>query len=246
MFEDSLVESAGVLRARNRWPAVVSVAMQCAVAVLIASLPLLHPELLPMARLTSATLAPPRVPVLPRPITVPHVTARASEMARPDEAVAVVERTAECACDDERATGAAAGAPALNAIDLAGRNGALPQGIGSMAPAGPRVVVGTAAARSSTAMPRVSSGVLAGLLLAPIRPEYPEMARLTRTEGTVVVDAIISKNGSVESAHVVSGPVMLQAAVMAAVRQARYRPFLLNGQPTEVQTTITINFRMGG
>jgi protein TonB len=72
------------------------------------------------------------------------------------------------------------------------------------------------------------------------------MARITHTEGTVVVDAIISRGGTIESAHVLSGPPMLQAAALAAVRQARYRPFLLNGQPTEVQTTITINFRMGG
>lgn len=71
------------------------------------------------------------------------------------------------------------------------------------------------------------------------------MARITHTEGSVVVDAIISRSGTIESAHVLSGPPMLQGAALAAVRQARYRPFLLDGQPTEVQTTITINFRMG-
>jgi protein TonB len=72
------------------------------------------------------------------------------------------------------------------------------------------------------------------------------VSRAAHVEGTVVIDAIISRAGSIESAHVLSGPPMLQAAALAAVRQARYRPFLLNGQPTEVQTTITINFRMGG
>jgi protein TonB len=92
----------------------------------------------------------------------------------------------------------------------------------------------------------VSSGVSAGLLLAPIRPEYPQIARITHTEGTVVVDAVISRIGTIESARVLSGPPILQQAALEAVRQARYRPFLLNGQPTDVQTTITIVFRMGG
>jgi protein TonB len=83
------------------------------------------------------------------------------------------------------------------------------------------------------------------MLLAPIRPEYPAIARISRTEGSVVVDALISTAGRIESAHVVSGPPMLQASALQAVRDARYRPFLLNGKPTEVSTTITINFRLG-
>jgi protein TonB len=99
----------------------------------------------------------------------------------------------------------------------------------------------------STASKRLtlSSGVTAGNLIAPIRPEYPFIAKAAHVEGTVVIDAIISRSGSIESTRVLSGPPMLQAAALTAVRQARYRPFLLNGQPTEVQTTITINFRMG-
>jgi protein TonB len=86
---------------------------------------------------------------------------------------------------------------------------------------------------------------MAGRLLDPIRPEYPMIARLSHSEGTVVVQAIISKSGKIESAQVVSGPAMLQASALQAVRAARYRPFLLNGQPTEVLTTISIVFRLG-
>jgi protein TonB len=67
---------------------------------------------------------------------------------------------------------------------------------------------------------------------------------LSRTQGTVVVQAVISKTGRIESARVVSGPEMFQAAVLQAVRAARYRPFLLNGLPTEVETTITIGFSL--
>jgi len=64
-------------------------------------------------------------------------------------------------------------------------------------------------------------------------------------QGTVVVEAIISKSGVIESAHVTSGPVMLQSSALEAVRRARYRPFLLNGEPTEVATTISITFHLG-
>jgi protein TonB len=84
------------------------------------------------------------------------------------------------------------------------------------------------------------------MLLAPIRPVYPAIARAARVDGTVVVEAVISRAGRIESLRVVSGPEMLRGAAMDAIREARYRPYRLNGEPTEVETTITVNFRMGG
>jgi protein TonB len=141
-------------------------------------------------------------------------------------------------------TGPAIDAPALPVVNLGDVHSSLPPGINSAVPAHTPVNVAPAAKPASKPLP-VSSGVLAGNLIAPIHPEYPAIAKATHTEGTVVIDAIISRTGAIESAHVLSGPAMLQPAALAAVRQARYRPFLLNAQPTEVQTTITINFRMG-
>jgi protein TonB len=84
------------------------------------------------------------------------------------------------------------------------------------------------------------------MLMAPIRPVYPMIAKAAHVEGAVVVEAVISREGRIESLRVVSGPPMLQSAAMDAIREARYQPFRLNGEPTEVQTTITVNFRMGG
>jgi protein TonB len=130
-------------------------------------------------------------------------------------------------------------------LNLGNTDASLPPGINSAAPASPHVTVGTPAASTSSKRLTLSSGVTAGNLIAPIRPEYPFIAKAAHVEGTVVIDAIISRSGSIESTRVLRGPPMLQAAALTAVRQARYRPFLLNGQPTEVQTTITINFRMG-
>lgn len=92
----------------------------------------------------------------------------------------------------------------------------------------------------------ISSGVAAGQLLAPIQPVYPAIARAARIEGTVVVQAVISTNGRIENLHIVSGPPMLQSAAVEAIERAQYRPFMLNGEPVAVETTINIVFRMGG
>jgi protein TonB len=82
------------------------------------------------------------------------------------------------------------------------------------------------------------------MLLTPIQPVYPAIARQAGVQGAVVMEAIISKAGSIESLHAVSGPQMLRAAALSAVEAARYRPYRLNGEPTEVQTTITIVFQL--
>jgi protein TonB len=83
------------------------------------------------------------------------------------------------------------------------------------------------------------------MLLAPIQPVYPAMAKATRTEGVVVMEATISKTGRIESLRAVSGPAILRGAAMDAVQAARYAPYQLNGEATEVQTTITVVFRLG-
>src|ERR1700761_1630753 len=242
MFEDSLVESAALLRTHNRWPAVVSIAAQLCAAALILTIPLLHPEILPMPHILPATLALPR-PTAPPPPPM-HIEARAAAATSAPAAPTI--RSAPLSPTLIHPTDPAVDAPSLPVINIGDAHSPLPPGINSAAPAGPHVAVGQPAARASSAPVPVSSGVLAGNLIAPIHPEYPQIAKITHTEGAVVIDAIISRTGSIESAHVLSGPPMLQAAALAAVRQARYRPFLLNGQPTEVQTTITINFHMGG
>jgi protein TonB len=244
MFEDSLVESAALLRTHNRWPAVVSITAQLCAVALILTVPLLHPEVLPMPHILPATLAPPRAPAPPPPPI--HLEARPSASAASTPAAPNTIRTTSLFRDLIYPTGPAVDAPALPVMNLGNADASLPPGINSVAPAGPHVVVGLATANASAATPRVSNGVSAGNLIAPIRPEYPQIARAAHVEGTVIIDAIISRSGSIESARILSGPPMLQRAALDAVRQARYRPFLLNGQPTEVQTTITINFRMGG
>ena len=86
---------------------------------------------------------------------------------------------------------------------------------------------------------------MAGRLLQPIQPAYPRIAVAAHVQGAVVVTATIDKQGRIVGLQVLSGSPMLRSAAVDAVKEARYKPFLLNGQPTEVTTTITVNFTMG-
>jgi protein TonB len=93
---------------------------------------------------------------------------------------------------------------------------------------------------------RVSAGVVAGLIISKTTPVYPPIAKAAHVSGTVVLHALISKTGTIDNLTVVSGPEMLRAAALDAVRTWRYKPYLLNGEPTEVDTTVTVNFNFGG
>ena len=93
---------------------------------------------------------------------------------------------------------------------------------------------------------KVSGGVMAGQLISRPDPVYPAEAKEKRIQGAVVLKAVISKEGTVENLQVVSGPTELVRSALDAVRQWTYKPYLLNGEPIEVETTITINYSFGG
>jgi TonB family protein len=91
---------------------------------------------------------------------------------------------------------------------------------------------------------RVSEGVSAGLLLHQVQLVYPSEAKYARIQGTVLLRAVIGKDGSVEKLTLVSGHPMLAPAAIDAVKQWRYRPYLLMGNPVEVDTQIRVNFEL--
>jgi len=102
-----------------------------------------------------------------------------------------------------------------------------------------------AAPQPESAKPmRVSAGVMAGQVLTRVNPIYPPDAKAAHVEGAVVLHAVISKTGEVRDLYVVSGPAELQASALDAIGQWIYKPYLLNGQPTEVETTITVNYKL--
>jgi protein TonB len=92
---------------------------------------------------------------------------------------------------------------------------------------------------------KISEGVLEGQLISRVEPRYPSLAMQTKTQGTVRLHAIINPEGRITSLDVLSGHPLLVKAALDAVRQWRYRPTLLNGQPVEVETSITVIFRWG-
>jgi protein TonB len=91
---------------------------------------------------------------------------------------------------------------------------------------------------------RISQGVTKGLVIQKIEPAYPPLARAARVQGDVVLSAAIDANGQITNLQLVSGHPILVPAAIAAVKQWRYKPFLLNGQPVEVETTITVIFSL--
>ncbi|MBW8869291.1 MAG: energy transducer TonB [Acidobacteriales bacterium] len=86
------------------------------------------------------------------------------------------------------------------------------------------------------------SVIMEGNLITRIQPKYPVIARQIGLQGTVIVKAIISREGNIEKAVPVSGPPLLAPAAIQAVEQWKYRPYYLNGEPIEVETQITVNF----
>jgi protein TonB len=238
MFVESLVESTPLLRNQSRVPALISVAVQCALVALLIAIPILHPEVLQPAHLRLSVLAPPPLPApKPPPVPRPHVetAVAASAPSAPTPASPVIAVIRGWLAPSTPTVDA----PLLTIGTTMGNADSGPSI--AIAENSPTIVLKPAANTKPT---RVSGGVTAGLLLTPIAPIYPAIARTTGTQGTVVIEAIISKTGHIESAHAISGPIILQGAALDAVRAARYHPYLLNGEPTEVETTININFRM--
>jgi protein TonB len=243
MFETSLLESTPLLHTRNRGPALISFAIQAAIVTTLILIPLLHPEILPLTapklQLIAPRYTPPRPPPIVQPVRVQLATTTAAPIAPTPQSPALPQQAFHTDATP-------VDAPALAVGMTLGAAGPSPlTALMGTAPEGSRTGVSAAPPASPSAVrPHISTGVLDGHLMAPIRPIYPAIARVSRTEGIVVIQAIISKSGRIESAHVVSGNPMLQSAALEAVREARYHPFLLNDEPTEVEATISINFRL--
>jgi protein TonB len=217
----------------------LSTGLQAAIAGVVITLPLLHPEAMPF-RFEAPKVVMPLMPKPPAPVEVRRESAATSSSVRvPSVTQTEVTRLLPSLHP------VVGDPPPLAPIGSGMRmTDALPGAIGVGDRRGP--VVSVTPARAPAVPLHVSTGVLQGMLIAPIRPVYPAIAKAAHVEGTVVVEAVISRTGTIESLRVVNGPLMLQNSALEAIREARYQPYRLNGEPTEVQTTITVNFRMGG
>jgi protein TonB len=239
MFEDSLVVSQ-IRRTSSpqRWTTLASISLQFSLAALVIALPLLHPERLVFRPDTPRIFVPPP-PKSPVPVQHVQSSPASSDMpARAAQPLLPPRILPQTLLQDDDNPVISPVTTAMGAADGGPDNLVTEAAIHT-----PHIAV--IPAHPSSSPVRVSSGVSAGMLLAPIRPVYPAIARAAHVEGEVIVEAIISRTGTIESLHAVSGPAMLRQAALDAIRSARYQPYRLNGSPTEVQTTITVNFRLG-
>jgi protein TonB len=97
--------------------------------------------------------------------------------------------------------------------------------------------------KPSLATVKVSQGVSQGLLIKRVQPKYPQAALAVHTQGAVQIEATINKEGNVVNPKVLHGDQILAHAAVEAVRQWRYKPYYLDGEPVEIQTEITITFK---
>lgn len=98
-------------------------------------------------------------------------------------------------------------------------------------------------ARPTLATLKISQGVSQGLVIKRVTPKYPASALAVHTQGAVLIEATINKEGAVTNVKLLSGDPILARAALEAVRQWRYKPYYLDGDPVEIQTQITVNFK---
>jgi protein TonB len=245
MFEDSLIESGGKLKTKRGWTSLVSFAIQVMIVGVMVLIPLIFTEALPKTQLMTFLVAPPPPPPPPPPAAAPvHVVKQIQtdivngELRTPTK----IPKKVQMIKEDE------APPPVMS---TAGVVGGVPGGVpgGSMGGVIGGIINSTPVAVPKIATPqrvRVSSGVQSGLLVRKVAPNYPPLARQARIQGTVLLQAQISKEGTIEDLRLISGHPMLAPAAIDAVKQWKYRPYLLNGEPVEVETQIQVNFTLAG
>lgn len=238
MFEDSTFESTGRIRTRSRRWMIAAFAFNGSILLVMVLLPLVYPDAIPRVAVSHLIAVPTVVSEPPRPV----VQRQNLREITPITTTFFSAPAPAPRLDDLREP--IAGPPADNTIAMGDGGAGIPGGGDSLfhSGSGPRVVQQAIAPKGPTP---VSSGVMYGHLLYKATPVYPAIARAARVEGTVVLQAIISKSGTIENLRVISGPAMLQAAAIDAVKQWRYQPYELDGQPVEVETTVNVVFTMG-
>jgi periplasmic protein TonB len=240
MFADSLLESH-FDRTHRGWTTFASFGLQMLGVAVLLMLPLLYTEGLPKFHLLlSAPIGPPpgQPPavqphsgihpaqsnifhgIVVAPPTIPAEIARISETSPPQSA-------APCDICVPYSTGSLSGANSVaNSIGVS-------------------TTITPPAPVPTTRRPRIST-IMEGNLIYKVQPLYPSIARSARVQGTVLLQAVISRTGTIENLQALSGPPMLIHAALDAVSQWRYRPYLLNGEPVEVETQVTVNFSLSG
>ena len=245
MFEDSLIESGGKLKSKRGMTTTISFLIQVLLIGILVLIPLLFTEALPKQQLMTFLVAPPPPPPPPPPPAAAPVKIikkieseiQNGQLRTPTKIPEKVQIIKEEEAPPSMATG--------------GVVGGVPGGVpgGQMGGVIGGIISSTPVAVPKAATPqrvRVSQGVSQGLLIKKIQPSYPPLARQARIQGQVLLQAEISKDGSIQNLRLISGHPMLAPSAIEAVKQWRYKPYYLNGEPVEVETQITVIFSLSG
>jgi periplasmic protein TonB len=238
MFADYIAGNCWDNRSRRGWTALISFAAQVVAVSALLALPLFYTQALPRLALLGSVVAPapPPAPGVARAaqsqvVSSPgeHLLLRPASMPRPfsgggDGEASVTEPPAGPGVPD----GLGVGTEGDGVISAMG------SGLKPRIPLAP-----------SLRPPRVSH-VMEGNLIRRVQPEYPTLAKQARIQGTVVLRAVINREGMIQDLQVISGHPLLVQAAINAVRQWRYRPYYLNDQAVEVETQVTVNFSLAG
>jgi periplasmic protein TonB len=244
MFEDSLIESGNKLRTKRLSTTILSFVLQVGLIGVLILIPLIYTDALPKQQLMTFLVAPPPPPPPPpppaaAPVKVVKIQSEVvnGQLRTPTKIPQKVQMIKEEEAPPDMGAG---GVP-----------GGVPGGIPGGSTGG---VMGGILSSQPVAVPkvatpqrvRVSTGVSSGLLIKKVTPNYPPLARQARIQGKVILQAEISKEGTIQNLQLISGHAMLAPAAIEAVKQWRYKPYLLNGEPVAVETQVEVNFSLSG
>jgi protein TonB len=246
MFDD-LVESSVVRKKTNKgWSVILSGIVQAGIVVIFVLIPLIYTEALPKQLLTTFLVAPAPPPPPPPPAAaVQRIVKPVARLIQAGKMMAptVIPKKVEMIKEEEMP-------PDVGAVGVVG---GVPGGIAGGSAGG---VLGGIIGGSGGGMPpppkptqqrvRVGGNVQQAKMIRQIQPVYPQIAKTAHVQGTVILHAIIAKDGTVQELQYISGPALLMRSAMDAVRQWKYQPTLLNGEPVEVDTTISVVFTLSG
>ncbi|GAC1635933.1 MAG: hypothetical protein NVS9B14_13830 [Candidatus Acidiferrum sp.] len=243
MFEEMVVSSPTSKKTNKPWTVVLSMIVQLTFLGILVLIPLIYTEALPKGMLSTMLVAPPPPPPPPPPPVKTEIVRvkpqvhlmQNNQLIAPKVIPKELKQIKEEAEPDPSAMGMTGGVPGgVAGGSMGGVLGGVIGGAGG-APPPPK---------PTQTRIRQGGAVTAASLINKVQPVYPPLARQTRVNGTVRLHAIISKDGSVQQLEVLSGHPLLVQAALDAVRQWRYRPTLLNGEPVEVDTTIDVIFSL--
>jgi periplasmic protein TonB len=235
MFEDSTFESMRRIHTRSRVWMIATFAFNAAILLALILIPLFYPEALTGRQISILMTVPQAPQEEPRPVARPEHATAPAEMRG---STVIMPRLIPTDIYEPEQQEPPTGPINVTSLIEDGGPGGIPGGMPHGTGVNPNIV------RAPVGPKQISSGVAVGLLVHRVVPDYPPIPRNMHIEGTVVLQATISKSGTIENLHVVSGPALLQKAAMDAVAQWQYKPYLLNGEPVEVETTVNVEFKL--